>query len=807
MLQDFRYALRSLTRAPGFTLVALVTLALGIGGTTAIFSVVDGILLRPLPYPHASAIVTVGRTSPSGTEGSFSAADYLDYRRGSQSFAALAGYRQDFVNLVGGSQPIRLYALETTAAFFDVFQLPPLLGRVYSERTDTPGGPRVAVLSEPVWRQHLGADPNVVGSTQRLNGMPTTIVGVMPAGFVHPAEADLWMLAPKDVPTSPVPIEGDALANREVSYFQAIGRLDAGLSIEQANAELATISERLAREHVETNQAESARVVAYQESLVGDVRTGILVLFGAVAVVLLIGCANVASLLLARGAARRREFAVRSALGAKRSRLVRQLLTESLVLSATGGIVGLLVAYWGVTGLIAFAPESIPRLDDVGLDRRVALFALVATACVGVLFGIVPAFQGASPRMTDSLKDGGRSGTSRTRAQKILVVAEVAMALVLLIGAGLLLTSFSRLRSVDVGFAATNLVTIAVPLPQVKYDAPAQTRFYTQLFEHLQQNPLTARSAIVFPMPFTGFTAGAGYRVEGTASVARAERPQAQLSSISPGYFATLGIPLLRGRDLELSDTRGRPGVVIVNQTLANRDWPGQDPIGKRIGMGSDDSPDESQWLTVVGVVADSKRSDIDAGQPAAVYLPHTQFILPFMAVIVRSPSSEDVVATAVRDATRALDPELPIGDVETVEHLLERATGQPRFRAVLTSSFAVAALVLAAVGLYGLISYTVAQRIPEIGVRLALGATPGQIGRLIVGQGLGLVAIGVVIGIGGSVAATRLLEGLLFSVSATDPVVYAALAALLLLIAGAACYVPARRAMRVDPLTALRSE
>jgi putative ABC transport system permease protein len=806
-VSDVRYALRSLTRAPGFTLVALVTLALGIGGTTAIFSVVDGILFRPLPYPNASAMVTVLRSSPAGLENSFSAADYLDYRHGSRSFAALAGFRADVVNLTGGGQPIRLDALETTAAFFDVFQLGALRGRVYTEQTDAASGPRVAVLAEPVWRQHFGADPDIVGSTQRLNGVPTTIIGVMPAVFADPAEVDLWMLAPKDVPTSPLPIEGDALANREVNYFQVIGRLHAGVSIDQTNAELAAISERLAQEHVETNQSESTRVMAYQENLVGDVRTGLLVLFGAVGVVLLIGCANVASLLLARGAVRRREFAVRSALGARRSRLIRQLMTESLVLSAAGGLIGLLAADWGVAGLTAFAPESIPRLDEVALDGRVALFTLVATAAVGALFGIVPAFQGAKAEVTEALKDGGRTGTSRSRPQKALVVVEVALALVLLIGAGLLLTSFSRLQAVDVGFTSSNLVSIGVPVPQVTYDPAAQVRFYSELFERLRQNPLTARSAIVFPVPFTGASAGAAYRVEGAPAVPRAERPVAQLTSVSPGYFATLGIPLLRGRDVALSDSRERPGVVIVNQTLADRGWPRQDPVGKRIGLGSDDSPDESQWLTVIGVVADSKRSDIDVGQPPAVYLPHTQFSLPFMAVIVRSASSEDAVAGAVRDAARALDPDLPIADVETVEHLLERVTGQPRFRAILTGSFAFAALVLAAVGLYGLVSYTVAQRIPEIGVRLALGATPAQVGRLIVGQGLGLVAAGVVLGIVGAVAAARLLEGLLFSVSATDPVIYSALAALLLLIAAAACYIPARRAMRIDPIAALRAE
>ena len=807
ILQDARYAVRSLARAPGFTLVALLTLALGIGATTAIFSVVDGILLRPLPFPDPSSIVSLARTSAAGLDASFSAADYMDYRRSAHSLSAMAGFRQDIVNLTGESQPVRLYGLETTAAFFDVFGLPALQGRPYSAATDAPDGPRVAVIAEDVWRQHLGSDPNIIGRTLRLNGTPTTIIGMMPAEFVHPAEADLWMLAPREVPTSPLPVEGDPLAEREVQYFQAIARLRRGVTIEQANAELRIISERLGREHPSTNAAESTVAVPYHENLVGDVRAGLLVLFGAVAFVLLIACANVASLLLARGAARRREFAVRSALGAGRGRLIRQLLTESLVLAIIGGTLGLLLAYWGVDALVALAPDSIPRLEDVGLDGRVAAFAVAASAIVGMLFGLAPAFPGARPDVAGALKDGGRTGTARTRMQRMLVVAEVALALVLLIGAGLMLTSFARLRAVDLGFSVSNLVTVGVPVPQAKYDAAAQARFYTQLYERLRDNPVTARSAVVFPTPFGGGTAGAAFYVEGSAPVARTERPQAELSVVSPGYFATLGVPLLRGRDLALSDTRDRPGVIVINKTLADRAWPGHDPIGKRIALGSDAPTDDQQWMTVVGVVADAKRSDIARAQPPAVHLSLNQFTLPMMSVIVRSTAGDEAVATAVRDATRALDPELPIADVETIETTLQRATGQPRFRAMLTAAFALAALVLAAVGLYGLISYTVAQRVPEIGVRLALGATPSHVGELVLRQGLSLAAGGVVLGLAGAAAATRLLEGLLFSVSPTDPTVYAGLALLLLVIAAVACYVPARRAMRVDPMTALRAE
>ena len=798
--QDVRYALRSLGRAPGFTLVTLLTLALGIGGTTAIFSVVDGILLRPLPYPQPDAIVSVARVSrTSRADGAFAAADFIDYKRDTRSFAALAGFRQDIIDMTGGTEPIRLTTLETTAEFFDVLGLPPLMGRVYSE-SDRTSGSRLTVIGERMWRQHLGSDPQVIGRTLRLNAVPHTVIGVMPERLVHPQKVDMWTLAAREVPSSPIPIQGDMLASREVHYFQVIGRLGSGVTIDQANADLRGIGDRLARDFPDTNGGEWAEGTAFHELLVGDIRGALLMLLGAVGFVLLIACANVASLLLARGTARRRELALRSALGARRGRLIRQLLTESVLLAGLGGALGLFVAYWGVQGLIAMAPESIPRLADVRVDPRVAAFAIAASAIVGVLFGIVPALQGARPQVVEALKDGGRTGTARAGAQKTLVVAEVALALVLLIGAGLMITSFSRLRAVDVGFNTSNLVVVFVPLPQARYNSEAQSQFYARLLERLRTNPVTERSALVFPTPFGGGNARGSYSVEGAPEQPRSDQPTVQINSITPGYFQTMGIPLLKGRDVELTDTRDRPGVIVINQTLAEREWPNQDPVGKRLSIGGG-------MLTVIGVVGDSKRSDLEGAQQAAVYMSHAAFTLPFMGAIVRSDLSEGTITSAVREAVRSLDPELPVDNSDTVETILERTTGQPRFRALLVTAFAATALVLAAVGLYGLISYTVAQRVPEIGVRLALGATPAQVGGLIVRQGLGLALAGVALGIVGALGAARVIEGLLYSVSATDPMVYSALAVLLLSIAALACYVPARRAMRVDPMAALRAD
>jgi putative ABC transport system permease protein len=807
LLQDVRYAVRSLARAPGFTLVALLTLALGIGGTTAIFSVVDGILLRPLPYPSADRIISLSRLSDSSrTDNAFAAADYLDYKRDTRSFAALAGFRQEIVDVVVGTEPVRLTTLQTTGDFFAVLALSPLQGRVYTD-ADRLGGSRVVVLADNTWRQHLGSNPQVLGQTIRLNGVPHTVLGVMPPELRHPQRADMWTLAPQEVPTPPIPVPGDLLASRQVQYFSVIGRLAPGASLEQANEDLAAVSARLAREFPDTNEGERAIGLSYQEVLVGGVRGGILILFGAIAFVLLIACANVASLLLARGTSRRRELALRHALGAGRQRLVRQLLTEAVMLAMAGGALGLLVAYWGVEALLALAPQSIPRLNDVRVDWRVALFAFGASGLVGLLFGIIPALQGTRVQVVDALKDGGRAGTARAGAQKLLVVAEVALALVLLIGAGLLLTSFARLRAVDLGFDADNVIIAFVPLPQARYSGDAQVRFYQQLQERLQANPVTRQSALAFPTPFGGGNAQGGYIVEGKPRPPAADRPLVQINSVTPGYFQTMRIPLLSGRDVAWSDTRERPGIVVINRTLAEREWPGEDPIGKRLSIGGDPDQDPNAWLTVVGLVGDAKRSDLEGPMQPAVYMSLASFTIPFTAALVRSEAGESAVARAVHEAVRAIDPQLPASNTESVARVLERTTGQPRFRAFLIAAFAAIALLLASVGLYGLISYTVAQRVPEIGVRLALGATPGQVAGLIVRQGVVLAAAGVAAGLAGALAATRLLAGLLFSVSTTEPAVYAALAALLLTVAAIACYIPARRAMSIDPLRALRAE
>ncbi len=806
LAQDVRYTLRTLRRSPGFTLVAILTLALGIGGTTAIFTVVDGVVLRNLPYPEPDRLVSLVRVANTSDRGSFAPADYMDVKRDATAFASLAGYREDIVDLTGAGDPERLTAVQATGAYFDVFGAPPLLGRTFHEATDPAEGPRVAVISEGMWHRRFGGRPDVIGTTTRLNAEPTTILGVMPAWFGHPRAVDVWLLSPRPVPTSPVAVEGDLLAQREVQYFAAIARLAPGVSVRQAGEQLTAIAARAAKDFPDSNANMSMTAAPFQDEIVGNTRTPMLVLLGAVGVVLLIACANVASLLLARGAGRRRELAVRTALGAGRGRLVRQLLTESLVLAGVGGLLGVILSAWLVELLVALAPTSIPRLTEVHFDPRVALFAVACTAIVGLSFGLAPAVSAASPSVGIDLKDGGRSSTTgRTRARNLLVVAEVAMALMLLIGAGLLLSSFQRLRAVDPGFHTTSLNAVQVPLPMTRYDEPGQRRFYTSLRERLLANPITAESAIIFPIPLRNSSASSGYRVVGR-DYPGGKEPFAELCAVSPDYFETAGIPLLKGRDFSDTDTNDGTPVAIVNRTLAEREWPGRDPIGEHIVAGGP-AEDKSNWLRIVGVVADSRRKSMQAVPEAAMYLSYQQFTLPFMGVLVRSEAGLGAVTAGVRDAAHEIDRDLALGDSYTIEQLINTSTGEPRFRALLVASFALVALTLAIVGIYGLISYTVAQRIPEIGVRLALGATPAQVWRLVIGEGMKLAGAGVVLGVLGALAIAQTLRGLLYAISATDPWVYAGVSALLLMVATLACWVPARRAMRIDPAVALRSE
>ncbi|MCC7179045.1 MAG: ABC transporter permease [Acidobacteria bacterium] len=796
IFRELRYALRSYLRAPGFAAVAVLTLALGIGGATAIFSVVDGILLRPLPYPEASRLVKLGRTTATGSmDGAFSAADFLDVRREGTSLVHVAGYREDISDLTGVGEPVRVPGVQTTAGFFDALGVTPLAGRVYTAADEARGG--MAVISEGLWDRQFGRRSDVVGSQIRVNGIPTTIVGVVSASVRHPIKADLWNLAPGAVPTSPIPSGG--LADREVQYFAALARLATGATMGDANAQLQAIGERLGQQFPETNRGESFHVRPLAATLVTDVRAGLLLLLGAVACVLLIACANVAGLMLARGLARRRELAVRAAIGASRWQIARQLMVEGLVLAAAGGAAGLILASWGVDLLVALAPQNLPRLGDIQLDWRVAGVASLATTAVGLLAGLAPVVQSSRPQVNEDLKDGGRTGTSiRTRFRSGLVVAEVALALILMIGAGLMATSLARLRAVDPGFHTTSMAAVDLPVPQSRYDGPAQGRFYSEVLGRLQDSPVTARSALVFPLPLRGSGASAAFDIEGRPSTGRPAQPIAELNIVSPDFFQTMGLRLVRGRGLASTDVEGRPPVVIINERLA-REFGSEDPVGRRINLGD--------WITVVGVVSDARRESLAAAPQPALYLPYQQFVLPYMSLVVRTDASEAAVASAVKSVVRELDPDLPVETVRTIDQIVEASTDQPRFRTTILLAFSFLAVLLAAVGVYGLMSFSVSQRTSEMGVRLALGASPGQVGRLVLRQGLALAGLGVALGLAAAAGGGRLVASLLFDTSATDPAIYAGLAALLLTVAALACYVPARRAMRVDPMRALRAD
>ena len=806
---DLKHALRTFTKNPGFTAVVLLTLGLGIGGSTSIFSVVNGVLLRPLPYPDPDRLVSVQSARPGSEDPAHAPADFLDLVRQQQSFTAIAGHRGDIIDITSDrAEPIRLDGALVTNAFFDVFGVPAAMGRTFTA-ADPMGGDRLLVISDGAWRQHFGANPEVIGSAVRVNGVPHVLVGVMPAGFDWPTGTAGWAMSPLPVPPGIVDVEGNLLEQRELRYFQAVGRIRPGISEIQAASDVIAIARRIGEQHARS-AGRTYALVPIREELVGDVREGLLLLLGAVGCVLLIACANVAGLLVARGVGRQREIGIRTALGAPRGRIIRQLLLESVLLSLAGGALGLLIASWATDGLVAIIPDTIPRLGEVAVDARVALFAVTVSAITGILFGLAPALQTSKVNTIELLRDGGRTagshGTRRMRAT--LVAAEVALALVLLVTAGLMINSFVRLRAVDPGYSMEQVVTADVALPGSTYGTTArQSGFYRQLLERLQTSPVTQTSAITFPRPFSDSGGQAGFEVEHAAPLPDRERPRAQLSIASAQTFRALGIPVIGGRMFTEADVEDAPNVIIVNQSFAKKYWPGENAVGKRITFDQRTENTNPDWATVIAVVGDTRPKALDIAPQPTVYFSYHQFSLPYMTVVVRGTSDTAAVAREIRTHLRALDPNLPVDEVRTLESAASRSAAQPRFRTYVLAGFAAISLLLAATGLYGLLSYSVTQRVREIGVRIALGAKPGDVLRLVVGEGMKLVALGAVVGILAALAAGRVIGALLFGVSATDPVTYAVVTGILAIVACAACSLPALRAARVNPMSALRSE
>jgi putative ABC transport system permease protein len=799
-----KYAIRTLWKAPGFSLVAIATIALGIGVNTAIFSIVHGVLLRPLPFPDEAHIVKVSTRGSDGREGNHSAGDFMDLRQGTQTLSTLAGYRGE-VSAVAAKpgEAVQMLTIWVTAEFFDVLGGPAALGRTFSRRQDGTSTERLAILSTAAWRQLFGGDTSVIGRTLRVNGQTYTLTGVVPPGAEWPQRSELWLLSPLPVPPSPIEVK-DPLTNRDVSYFEAIGRIRPGVSLDAASNDLTAISQRVQREHAETSGGRDVAVKPIREELTGDVRGALLLIQGAVGLVLLIACANVSSLLIARATGRRRELAIRSALGAQRNHLVRQLLLESLVLGIAGGLAGLVVSFWLVAVLLKLLPQGLPQADAIGVDGTVAGAALLASLVTGLLFGVLPALQASRTQATQVIKEAGERGGTRARGRSALVVAEIALTLVLLVGAGLLANSFLHLQRVDPGFRAEHATIAELMIPLQRYPKGAdQTRVYRRLLDGLAERPELQALGVGFPSPFHATNASGSFYIEGRTYTGRAERPFAHLATVSGGYFPAMGIPLIAGRLFQDRDVEKAPQVAIVNAVLAKRGWPGENPIGKRLRF-DDNSPD---WFTIVGIVGDSRQLGLGEELPPLLYIPYEQFPLPFTTVVVRSSLPTSSITPLLKTQLAAIDPDLSFGDINPLETVVRDSVQDPRFRATLIGIFALLALILAAVGVYGLISYTVTQRTREIGIRVALGAAPTQVLLPVVREGLVLAVTGIAIGLVGAFAASRMLSAFLFGVGATDPLTFSAVAVLLLGVAVLASYVPSRRALKVDPIIALRTE
>jgi len=808
ILRDARYGLRLLRRSPGFTAVAVAVLALGIGANTAIFSVVNGVLLRPLPFPDSERILSVRPlvTRPVRSPAAASYPDFFDWRAQSRSFAAMASRRGIGVTLTGVTPSAYVRGQLVSSDFFAVLQTAPALGRGFVPDDDRPGT-RVVVLSHGLWQSRFGGDPGILGRTIGLDGHDYTVVGVGAAGFRFPVdedEVDFWTSASMDA-------EGEKpwTSNRDLTTLDVIGRLKPGVSLAAARAEMNGIAKRLARQYPDIDRdRDEVLVIPELDRVVGNVRTPLLVLLGAVGCVLLIACANVANLLLARATARHRELALRTALGAGRRRVLRQLLTESLILAFVGGAAGLLLALAGQRLLLQFGPGRIPRLEHIGLDPRVLAFTLGVVLLTGILFGVAPALRLSRMDLSQALKEGGRGsegGLGHNRFRSMLVIAEMAIAVVLLTGAGLLVESFRRLQSVDPGFSARDVTTFHTSLPEAKYDQPKQVRFYDDLLDRVRNRPDVLSAAAIFPIPLGDSRIGISFAIEGRP-VSKADEPSAEYRQISPGYFEAMGIPLVSGRDFTDRDDTKAPAVIMVNQALARTYFPGENAVGKRIrpGVARDGKPEVRE---IVGVVGNVKHRGLGAEESPEFYIPYRQLSIADMTVVARTNGDPRIFANDARAIVASLDPDVPVFRVRTLRDYVFASIAQPRFNALLLSLFAGVALVLTGIGLYGVLAYAVAVRSREIVIRMALGARRADILAMVVRRGLVLAASGVVIGLAAALLVTRLLRALLFHVAPSDPATFAGAGLLLGAVALLASFVPAYRATRFEPMEALRSE
>ena len=802
LIQDLRYALRMLRKNPGFTAVAVGTLALGIGANTAVFTVVNGVLLRPMPFPQPDRLFLVSFTPQHGpfeTNPSLTDSHYLEFRRADGLFERLASFTGSGANLTGAGDPVRIRTANVTPDFFPVLRVNPAIGRGFLAEEDQPGRDHVVVLSDELWRDRFGADSRVLGKEIKLDGAGHSVIGIMPPGFGFPYDAQAW------TPLA-VRIDSHNSFSRPV-----VGRLKPGVSRQEAQAELETLAHQLFLAPGEDRNGWVAQVLPLKELLVANIRASLVIFAGAVGFVLLIACANVANLLLARASGRQLEMAVRAALGAGRWRLIRQLLTESALVALAGGASGVLLAVWGVPALIALAPAGkIARIEMIRIDGWVLAFTFGISLITGIVFGLAPAFQATRSGLRESLGQAGRTLTGRHEALRCaLVLSEIALALVLLAGAGLMLKSFLRLRAVDPGFHPENVMTMTIDLPDSVYNTPAQMRvFHERTLSRLSGLPGVIAAGAVNWRPLGGALIVGTFRIHEDGN----PRPPGFMVDkpcVSPGYFRAFGIRFLRGRDFTERDNSTAPGVVIVTRSVAERLWPGTDPIGKQISM--EDHPKPGDWLTIIGVVDDIKQQGLAKKSDPAIYRPYLQVSQPFflshMTFAVRTASDPLSVAPAMRGVLREVDKDQPLQSIDTMQDLIAATTAEPRFQTRLLGVFAILAVALAAVGIYGVLAYSVAQRTHEIGIRMALGAQAADVLWMVFGRTLALVCAGIAIGAAGALGLTRVLSKFLFEVKPSDPATFAAVALLLVFAALAAGLIPARRAAQVDPMVALRYE
>ncbi|MBZ5726555.1 MAG: ABC transporter permease [Acidobacteriia bacterium] len=804
-LLNVKFTLRLLRKSPAVALSAILAAALGIGAASAMFSVADGVLLRPLPFPRAEQLVNVWESNPGRSIPKMVAApgNYFDWRAQNQVFSAMGAYQQNTFNLGSrDSEPERFVGAICDPGFFAALGVAPAAGRVFTSEEDQPGRDGVVILGYTLWQQRFGADPNVVGRNLDLNGRQRTVIGVMPRGFEYPAQAVMW---------SPLGLDAETRARRDFHRLRVVARLKDGVTVERARAELQTIAAHLAQAYPDINKDETAVVNSVLDDLVGDIRPALVVLLGAVGAVLLIACANVANLLLAKASGRRREIAIRSSLGAGRGVILRQMLTESMLLAAIGGAAGLLLAWLSFHGLLSLAPANVPRLEQVRLNWRVVELALGLSLATGILFGLAPAWYAARIDVSAMLKEGTRGSTSRSPLRSVLVTGQVAIAVVLLAGSGLLIRSFAEILRVDAGFRPEGLMTMRLAPAPVKYRGhnDLQIQLARGILERVSAVPGVRSAAISTDVPLLGNPIFI-MRFEGRPPVTPSQAPLANYFSVTPGFFETMGMRLVRGRGITERDAAGSPLVAVVNQTLADRYFPGQDPIGKRLEIAFSTPPN---WREIVGVVADVKTAGLDQDTPVQVYTAYLQlpsflsgFVSP-MTVLARTAQEPGPLGGAIKAAILAVDRAQPVYAVQPMTEVVSQSIAQRRTALILLAFFAASALLLAAIGVYGVMSYMVTQRTGEIGIRMALGARASQVSFQVERQGMTLVAAGLAVGLGGGLALTRYLAPLLFRVHPRDPAVFGGAAAVLIAVSLAACYLPARRASRVDPMAALRCE